>query len=139
MGRKAKNDNTTHGRGYVYCLQYHIVWCTKYRKHILTDSIRQECVDHLYKTAKECGFEIISMEVIPDHIHMLISCKPQHRISDLVKIMKGNTARWMFMEHPELKEQLWGGHLWNPTYFVTTASEVNAETVQNYIETQQNR
>ena len=56
------------------------------------------------------------MEVMPDHIHLLVDCRPQFYISDMIKIMKGNIARQMFLAHPELKKELWGGHLWNPSY-----------------------
>ena len=62
--------------------------------------------------------DCLAMEVMPDHIHLLVSCKPQLRLSDAIKVLKGNTARWLFMGHPELKNSLWGGHLWNPSYFV---------------------
>ena len=60
------------------------------------------------------SFRILAMEVMPDHIHLPLNCKPQFRISDMVKIMKGNTARWLFLKYPELKQSLWGGRLWNP-------------------------
>lgn len=79
------------------------------------------------------------MEIMPDHIHLLVSCKPQLRLSDAVKILKGNTARWLFLSHPEIKHTLWGGHLWNPSYFVATVSERSLQQVQTYIEEQKVR
>ena len=48
---------------------------------------------------------------MPDHIHLLVDCKPQFYISDMIKIMKGNLARQLSLSHPELKRELWGGHL----------------------------
>ena len=90
-------NNLTYGRGYVYSLQYHIVWCTKYRKPILKDGI------------------------------------------DMVKILKGNTARWLFLRHPRLKETLWGGHLWNPSYCAVTVSDRSREQVEHYILSQKER
>lgn len=78
----------------------------------------------------------LAMEVMPDHIHLLVDCKPQLRLSDAVKILKGNTARWLFLKHPELKKQLWGGHLWNPSYFAATVSERTLEQVTQYINSQ---
>jgi hypothetical protein len=68
------------------------------------------------------SFRILAMEVMPDHIHLLLNCKPQFRISDMVKIMKGNTARWLFLKYPELKQSLWGGRLWNPSCCAVTVS-----------------
>lgn len=94
---------------------------------------------HLLKTAEDLDIKIIALETMPDHIHMLIDCKPQCRLSDAVKVFKGNTARWLFLKHPEIKKQLWGGHLWNPSYFVVTVSERTKEQVEAYIKSQKER
>ena len=111
----------------MYSLQYHLVWCTKYRKKVLTDGLDTECKEMLQKLAEEYRFQILAMEVMPDHIHLLVDCKPQFFISDMIKIMKGNLARQMFLVHPELKQQLWGGHLWNPSYCAVTVSDRSRE------------
>ena len=79
------------------------------------------------------------MEVMPDHVHVLIDAKPQFYISDMVKIMKGTLARRLFLLHPEMKEQLWGGHLWNPSYCVVTVSDRSREHVAEYIRSQQEK
>ena len=55
----------------------------------------------LQNLAEEYKFQILAMEVMPDHIHLLVDCKPQFYISDMIKIMKGNLARQMFLLHPE--------------------------------------
>ena len=134
-----KENRLTYGRGYVYSLQYHIVWCTKYRKPILKDGIVEELKQMLREIAEEYHFQILAMEVMPDHIHLLLDCKPQFRISDMVKILKGNTARWLFLERPELKKSLWGGHLWNPSYCAVTVSDRSREQVETYIRSQKER
>ena len=122
-----RENTLSYGRGYVYSLQYHLVWCTKYRKKVLTDGLDTECKEMLQKLAEEYRFQILAMEVMPDHIHLLVDCKPQFFISDMIKIMKGNLARQMFLVHPELKQQLWGGHLWNPSYCAVTVSDRSRE------------
>lgn len=132
-------SDVTHGRGYVYCLQYHIVWCTKYRRKVIAGDIEADVKMHLLKTAEDLDIKIIALETMPDHIHMLIECKPQCRLSDAIKVFKGNAARWLFLKHPEIKKQLWGGHLWNPSYFVVTASERTREQVEAYIKSQKER
>ena len=71
-----------------------------------------------------------------DHIHLLVDCRPQFFISDMIKIMKGNLARQMFLAHPELKQELRGGHLWNPSYCAVTVSDRSREQVLAYIESQ---
>ena len=131
-----RENTLSYGRGYVYSLQYHLVWCTKYRKKVLTDGLDTECKEMLQKLAEEYRFQILAMEVMPDHIHLLVDCKPQFFISDMIKIMKGNLARQMFLVHPELKQKLWGGHLWNPSYCAVTVSDRSSEQVLAYMERQ---
>ena len=126
-------NKLSYGRGYVYSLQYHLVWCTKYRKKVLKNGIDTECKEMLQNLAEEYKFQILAMEVMPDHIHLLVDCKPQFYISDMIKIMKGNLARQMFLAHPELKKELWGGHLWNPSYCAITVSDRSRDQVLAYI------
>lgn len=76
---------------------------------------------------------------MPDHIHLLADCKPQLRLSDAIKVFKGNTARWLFMAHPEIKKQLWGGHMWNPSYFVVTVSDRSFAQAKEYIDSQKTK
>lgn len=128
-----------YGRGYVYSIQYHVVWCVKYRRKILTDKIEQRLVDILHKIAAENGFVIQEINGDLDHIHLLIECSPQHYIPDMIKALKGVSARLLFKQYPELKKQLWGGHLWNPSYFVATVSENIEEQIRNYIHSQKER
>ena len=131
--------DVTHGRGYIYSLQYHIVWVTKYRKHIFIGEIETDVRKYLLKTLKSLDMVPLAIEVMPDHIHLFVDCKPQLRLSDAIKILKGNTARWLFLKHPEIKEQLWDGHLWNPSYFVATVSERTLEQVKHYIDNQKSK
>lgn len=132
----SESKDVAYGRGYVYSLQYHIVWTTKYRKHIFVGNIEKEIKNYLLNILKSLDMIPIAMEIMPDHIHLLVDCKPQLRLSDAIKILKGNTARWLFLSHPELKKQLWGGHLWNPSYFVATVSDRSLEQVKKYINEQ---
>ena len=75
------------------------------------------------------------METDLDHIHILIECSPQHFIPNILKIFKGISARKLFLKHPEIKNKLWNGHLWNPSYFVATVSENTEEQIKRYIQT----
>lgn len=134
-----RNNGLTYGRGYVYRLQYHIVWCVKYRRQVLKDEI-ESCVEReLQNAAEELGVVIDAMECMPDHIHLLVSCTPQHFLPTVVKIFKGNTARRLFIRHPELKKSLWDGHLWNPSYFVATVSENTTAQITEYINSQKTK
>ena len=93
----------------------------------------------LYELAEEYKFKILAMEVMPDHIHLLLDCKPQFFISDMMKIMKGNLARQLFLSRPELKQELWGGHLWKPSYCAVTVSDRSRDQVVAYIEGQKEK
>ena len=76
------------------------------------------------------------MEVMPDHVHLFISATPNHSIVSMIKALKGVSARFLFKKRPDLKKQLWGGHLWNPSYYVGTVGHISEETVKKYIESQ---
>ena len=102
----------------------------------LQEKIHQQM---LYDFVEEYKFQILAMEAMPDHIHLLVDCRPQFYISDMIKIMKGNIARQMFLAHPELKKELWGGHLWNPSYCAVTVSDKSREQVCSYIEGQKEK
>lgn len=84
---------TRHGRGYVYCLHYHIVWCVKYRHKVLTPEIVEDLVQILEKIANDNDFEILELNTDTDHVHILIDCSPQHFIPDIMKAIKSVSAR----------------------------------------------
>ena len=128
-----------YGRGYVYSIRYHIVWCVKYRKDILIGDVDDYLKEILRGAASENGIEIIEMETDLNHIHVLIECKPQHIIPNIIKSFKGVSARMIFKKFPELKAQLWRGHLWNPSYFVSTVSENTNSQIEEYIRTQKKK
>ena len=71
---------------------------------------------------------------LPDHIHLFVTIPPSQAVADAVKILKGSTARKLFVAFPALKDQLYGGHLWSPSYYVGTVGNVSAETIRHYIE-----
>lgn len=93
---------------------------------LLRQSVRNIC--------QERQWSVLSLEVQPDHIHLFVSIPPATSVADAIKILKGSTARKLFVKFPELKKQLWGGHLWSPSYYVGTAGNVSSETIQKYIE-----
>jgi len=128
------------GRGYVYSIQYHIVWCVKYRHKILTSDIEARLFEILNKIAEDNGFAILELNTDKDYVHLLIDCSPQHYIPDMLKALKGVSARLLMKEfEDEFKKKLWGGHLWNPSYFITTDSENTEEQIRDYIQTQKVR
>ncbi|WP_196611071.1 IS200/IS605 family transposase [Pectinatus brassicae] len=124
----------TYGRGYAFSLQYHIVWCVKYRRKVLTQEIETSLMEIIDKIAKDNNFQILEANTDEDHIHLLINCTPQHYIPNTIKALKGVSARLIMKKHGNfLKPKLWGGHLWNPSYFIATVSENTEKQVREYI------
>lgn len=123
-----------HSRNSVYQTAYHVVWCPKYRKRILAGRIANELQEMLYAICAERSWTILAIEIQPDHVHLFVSFPPSISISEGVKILKGSTARQLFVRFPELKKQLWGGALWSPSYYVGTAGNVSASAIRRYIE-----
>jgi len=128
-----------YGRGYVYSIQYHVVWCVKYRHKVLTSKVEEYLLKILTKIAEDNDFKIILVNADLDHIHLFIECNPQHYIPNIIKALKGTSARLLFKEFPQLKRNLWGGHLWNPSYFIATVSENTEEQIKSYIQNQKER
>ncbi len=130
-----KVKSTRHAK---YQIVYHFVWIPKYRKPILKGEIK-EFLERLFEEiAQEYGFEILAMEIMPDHIHLFVSAPPKYSPSTIAKIFKGVSAKKLFQKFPELRKEYWKNHLWAPSYYVATAGQVSAETIRRYIEECQN-
>lgn len=121
----------------VYDFNFHLVWVTKYRKNIFINKrLSNSMIEILKNIADGNGVTIQHIEVMPDHVHMMISFPPDMTPSSVVKSFKGTSARMWFKKYPETKSQLWGGHLWSPSYFMSTLGNVSKEIVAEYIENQ---
>lgn len=132
--------DVTNGRGYVYSIQYHIVWCVKYRHKVLEGQVEKRLLELLKQIAVDNGFDILEINTDKDHVHLLINCSPQHYIPNMIKAMKGVSARLLMKEYGNsLRKKLWGGHLWNPSYFVATGSENTEEQIRKYIQNQKTK
>ena len=128
-----------HGRGYVYAIEYHIVWCVKYRRKVISPLVEKRLFHILSQYASENGFTIEECNTERDHVHILIAASPQHYIPDMLKGMKGVSARDLLRNFPDLREKLYGGHMWNPSYFVATVSENTETQIRDYIQSQKER
>ncbi len=130
-------DNYVHDRTCVYNINYHIVWCVKYRRKVLSKPICERLYELLGEIGKEKGFTVVQAKVgEEDHIHCFVSSPPKNSITDIVRWLKGISGRHLLMEFPELKEKLWRGHLWNGSYFVESIGSTSEENIKRYIERQ---
>ncbi len=121
-------------RNSVHQMAYHVVWCPKYRKPILTGRVGEDCSRMIGEICCAKNWPVISKEIQPDHIHLFVSIPPSISVANAIKILKGTTARKLFLLLPAIKKALWNGSLWSPSYYVGTAGNVSAETIQRYIE-----
>ena len=89
--------------------------------------------------ARKKGVTLVTQEILPDHVHLFITAHPKFAPANIVKIFKGISAKKIFETHPEIKNELWNGHLWNPSYYVGTCGDTTKDVIQMYIETQKVR
>ncbi len=118
----------------VYETKYHLVWAPKYRKWILRDDIRDKVKEIFEEISMHHDFEIDTLEVAQDHVHIFLSFPPRYSISKVVGMLKSISASVIFKEHSEVRQELWGGEFWEDGYFVRTVGDnVTAEVIRKYI------
>ena len=119
----------------VYDAKYHLVWAPKYRKWVLREDIRGSIGKYFEEISKAYEFEIEEMEMAKDHVHIFLGFPPRYSISRVVAILKGRSASRVFREHPEVKQELWGGEFWEDGHFARTVGDkVTQELIRKYIE-----
>ena len=118
----------------VYSCKYHVIWCPKYRRKVLVNGVDVRLKELIQSISKEYSFEILEMEIMPDHVHLLIDVDPQFGINKVVKTIKGKTSRILRDEFPWLRTKL--PTLWTNSYFVTTVGSARLDVVKKYIQSQ---
>lgn len=145
---RKKNNNLN----VVFDCHYHVVWCTKYRRKVITSNddrlennplvkdnsvpVDERLKEILFEIADEFNFSIDELEVMPDHVHLLISCDPQFGISKVVKLLKGRSSFLLRNEFSSIKSRL--PSLWTNSYFVATTGGASLDVIKKYIEDQKN-
>lgn len=117
--------------------KYRVVFCPKYRRKVLVNGVDTRLKELLEAKAHELQIDIIEMEIMPDHVHLLIPCDPQFGIHRVVKQLKGYTSHVLRREFPSLKRRL--PSLWTNSYFVATVGAVQLDVVQRYIQAQKGK
>jgi putative transposase len=122
----------------VYDLKYHMVWVPKYRKMILGGELAKRLKMTFEEISERYEFEIDTMEVRDDHVHLFLSAPPRYSPAEIVQIIKSISAKMVFKEFPEVKKELWGGEFWSDGYFVRSVGDkVTSEVIRRYIKYQQ--
>ena len=131
-GNYLTNNTTVHK-----CI-YHIIWTTKYRRPVLTNEMQEYLKNLLLKYSNENEkFNIIELEIMPDHVHCLIQIDPDFPISSTLNILKGKSSHEMIEHFPELKKRL--PTLWTRSKFIASVGSVSLKTVKEYLENQKNK
>lgn len=120
--------------GSVFSLQYHLVWCPKYRRKVLVGAIAEDLRALLYQKAQELDVTIEALEIMPDHVHLLVASDPTEAPQHLANQFKGFTARMLRQKYPELRSRL--PSLWSRSYYVGSLGAVSEEAVKRYIANQ---
>ena len=117
-----------------YSCHYHVVWCPKYRRKVLIEPIETRLKELIEQVCLECRAEVEELEIMPDHVHLLVSVDPQFGIHRLMKLIKGRSSRVLRQEVPALKRKL--PSLWTNSYFVATTGGAPLAVIKQYIEQQ---
>lgn len=123
-------DYNTHNH-VKFLVNYHFVFIPKRRRKVLTGAIATRVRQIFAELAIEKGWDILALEVAPDHIHLFISVKPTDTPHLIIKVFKGRSSRYLRQEFPELLKL---PSLWTSSYFVSTAGNISSESVRKYIE-----
>ena len=118
----------------VYSCKYHVVWCPKYRRKILTNGVDVRLKELLQEYAADLSVDILEMEIMPNHVHLLMEVDPQSGIHKAVKSLKGYTSRVLRQEFLFLQTKM--PTLWTNSYFVSTVGDAPREVIKQYIENQ---
>ena len=118
----------------VYSCKYHVVWCPKYRRKVLVDKVSARLKDLIVQKCSEIKAEILELEIMPDHVHLLIEVDPQFGINRAVRSIKGSTSYTLRKEFHELTTRL--PTLWRNSYFVSTVGGAPLSIMKQYIESQ---
>src|SRR5699024_132903 len=136
-----KKDNiidASYETHYVYNTHYHVMWCTKYRNQIFTNTnLGEEMRKLLLQIAKANEIKKEQMEIMPDAQHLLPRFKPSKSGSRVIKALKVRSGRLFSQAHPEIRQnKMWGGHLWSASYYFGSVGNMSKEVVEKYINDQ---
>jgi putative transposase len=121
-------------RNVYYSCKYHVVWCPKYRRKVLVEKTAERLKQIIAEVCQEHQAEVLSVEIMPDHVHILVEVDPQFGIHRLVRLIKGRSSRLLRQEFPSLTTRM--PTLWTKSYFVSTVGGAPFSVIQQYIENQ---
>ena len=121
----------------IYSCQFHVIFCPKYRRKVLTDEVEVRAKEIFREVSEKYKFDIIEMEIMPDHVHLLIDCNPRFGIMECIKKLKNTSAGLLRTEFPKLRTRI--PVMWTRSSFISTLGSVSLDVVKKYIENQKKR
>lgn len=122
---------------FIYSCIYHVIFSPKYRRSVLTNNIADRLKELVIEKQEEYKYKVLEIEIMPDHVHMILDVNPKMGIYTVVSKIKGCTSRNLREEFPELKSKL--PTLWTNSRFISSVGNVSLEVVKKYIENQKNQ
>lgn len=132
-----KNQDIRHGRHCVFMLHVHLVFVTKYRRDVFNKTILNDLKETFDSVCRDFEAELVEFDGEDDHVHLLVNYPPKVSIVKLVNSLKGVSSRMIRKKnHPSIKNKLWGGMLWSPSYFAGSCGGAPLEVIKQYIQQQ---
>ncbi len=117
-------------------IHYHFVFCPKRRRKVLVGKVKDRLIALINLKATELGWEVIALEVMPDHVHLFISSEPDIAPNQMMHRLKGYTSHVLRQEFPHLQNL---PSLWTRSFFISTAGNVSSQKIEHYIQSQSTR
>lgn len=131
-----KKNRWKHSNSCIYNINYHIIFCTKYRRPVIVDSIEARLKELVNNKCEEIGVDIKAMETMPDHVHLFVSANPTLAPHYIVQQVKGLTSRLLRQEFPSVKSRI--PTLWTRSYYCESVGSLSEDAIKKYVENQKN-
>ena len=122
----------------VYECKYHVVWLPKYRYRVMTGDVRACVTNTIRRLCDWKKLDVLEMNVMPEHLHIVLEIAPNRRVSEVIGFLKGKSALAIFKKFPSMRKKYWGMHYWSSGYCVSTIG-YNEEDIRNYVRWQQKK
>lgn len=117
----------------IFACDYHIIWCTKYRKQVLTSAVQERLKEIIMEKQEDYNYVVTALEIMPEHVHLLVSIHPKYAVTDIVGKIKGYSSLVLRREFFGLKRIR---ALWTNSKFVASTGGVTLEALKEYVEGQ---
>ena len=130
-------DIYKHTKTTVSLINYHFVFCPRYRRKIfLIPGVEEAFKKEAVSICQKNNIDILAMECHVDHVHISVSVLPQMSVPEIMRLIKGGTSSVLRTQFKELSQMK---SLWTRSYFASTAENVSSETIEWYVDTQKRR